>query len=62
MFTFEGKRPHYQMDVFESIERVLAWVDGHKEMVWEEPSDAGEDCLLFSRKYVQGSVMDRMAR
>lgn len=40
VFSFASKRPHYHMEVFESLERVLSWVDGHKEMVWEEPSDA----------------------
>src|SRR5262245_39067045 len=57
-----GKVPHYEMRVFESLERTLAWLDPHKERVWEDPGDADDTCLLISRAYVPGSVRDRFSR
>jgi len=58
-FQFAGKPPHHRMDVFKSIGDLLAWVDSHKEMVWEEPSDADESCLMISRRYKPGSMLER---
>jgi hypothetical protein len=49
------------MQVFESLERALAWIDPWNERVWEQPSDADESCLLVSRRYVPGSVLDRLS-
>jgi hypothetical protein len=54
--SFPGKRPHYVMDTFISVKNALAWIDSHRERVWEEPSDADETCLLISRSYKPGSV------
>lgn len=55
---FAGQAPHYHMQVFQSLERALAWIDARKERVWEEPSDADDSCILISRRYVPGSVRD----
>lgn len=59
---FPPRPPHYQMQVFESVERTLAWIDPWKERVWEEPGDADETCLLISRAYLPGSVLDRLSK
>jgi hypothetical protein len=58
--SFPGKHPHYSMDVFDSIESALEWIDPHQERIWEEPSDADESRLLVSRAYKPGSVEDRL--
>ena len=59
-FRFSGRKPHYQMETCDSLQNALASVDPHKEMVWEEPSDADESCVMFSRRYRPGSVLYRM--
>ena len=54
-----GQRPHWEMNVFETMERAMQYVDPHGERIWEEPSDADESCVLISRAYKPGSVSDR---
>jgi hypothetical protein len=35
-FRFTVKPPHHQMDVFDSLNSVMSWVDPHQERGWEE--------------------------
>lgn len=57
---FAGCKPHFTMAVFTSIENAMNWIDPHRERVWEEASDADEDALLISRRFMEGSVSEAM--
>jgi hypothetical protein len=57
---FAGRRPHYQMQIFESLERT-AWIDPPQRAHLEQPSGAEESWLLISRAYVPGSGLDRLS-
>jgi hypothetical protein len=59
-FLFTGKPPHHQMEVFDSLNSVMPWVDPHHERVWEEAGDADETRLMVSTRYKPSSVMSRM--
>lgn len=57
---FAGRKPHFTMAVFESVQNAMNWIDPHRERVWEEASDADEDALLISKRYREGSVGEAM--
>jgi hypothetical protein len=58
-YRLEGRPPHWEMDVFETLDRCRAWADPHGERVSEAPGDADESLLLISWTYKPGSVVDR---
>jgi hypothetical protein len=49
-------RPHWKIDTFESLEAVMLWADPWRERVWQEPSDADESRILFSRQKKPGAL------
>lgn len=53
-----GKRPHYEMDVFDSAENARNWIDPQDERIWEVPG--GGPLIAISREYKPGSVPTRM--
>ena len=57
---FEGRRPHHEMEVFESREAVLNWLDPHRERIWEEEPSPDGQVLAVSRRFKEGSVAERM--
>jgi hypothetical protein len=45
-----GRRPHWVIDTFPSLEDVMRWVDPWRERVWEEPGEADESRILISTR------------
>jgi len=40
----------FVMNDFASLERCMSWADPWHERIWEEPSEADDTRILFSRK------------
>ena len=57
---FEGRRPHYEMQVFDSRENAQHWVDPHNEYVWEEAPSSDGQVLAVARRFREDSVAERM--
>src|SRR5258707_10304743 len=51
-----GMHPHWEIDTFASLEDVMRWADPWRERGWEEPSDADESRILFSRQTIPGAL------
>ena len=46
--SFPGPRPHWELHVFETMQRAMQYVDSHAERSWEEPREADDSCVLIS--------------
>lgn len=55
-----GKRPHYEMEVFDTPEDARNWIDPQSERVWEEPEADKAAIVAISRGYKEGSVPARL--
>jgi hypothetical protein len=54
-----GKRPHYEMSVFDTAENARNWLDPHCEREWEESKEPGI-IVMISRGYKDGTVPTRV--
>jgi hypothetical protein len=57
---FEGRKPHFAMDTFRTLDGALAWAlawaDLRQERIWEDASDADEQKIMVSRANRPGTV------
>jgi hypothetical protein len=57
---FEGRKPHNEMTTFRTAEGAKNWLDPQRERVWEAtPGDSG-DVIEISRKFLPGTVAERI--
>jgi hypothetical protein len=56
-----GKRPHYEMAVFDGPEGARGWLDPQNEREWAELDPPGDGIVLISRGYREDSVPARLA-
>jgi hypothetical protein len=59
---FDGRPPHYVMEVFGSRERAQDWLDPHREYVWEEEPSQDGLVLAVARRFREESVAERMLK
>jgi hypothetical protein len=58
----EGRPTHYTLDTCLTLDHALQACDPHRELVWEDASDADDTKILTCRGYKLDSVLDRQSR